>query len=158
MEVEFNTSPSLVDVLAIAPHMRREDIEEVISFGQSPTTALTYSWENSDDCAVVTIDGVIACALGVMRSGILGNSGMPWFLTTDVLNSFSAQKELLKHSPQVVSVFMNSYDKLHNYVDARYEKAIRWLKWLGFEVGPEIYNPLTGGTLRRFVMEKQING
>jgi hypothetical protein len=48
------------------------------------------------------------------------------------------------------------YDILVNYVDNRYEAAIRWLRVLGFWVGePEVYG--TSGELFRPFVKKKVS-
>jgi hypothetical protein len=38
----------------------------------------------------------------------------------------------------VVERWRKRYGRMTNYVDARHTKAVRWIKWMGFEVLPAI--------------------
>lgn len=73
--------------------------------------------------------------MGVATNSVLSNIGSPWFLgTKDVPNH---AKALLRSSRAWVEQAKDEYHVLQNVVDSRYEEAVRWVKWLGFEVGPK---------------------
>ena len=89
---------------------------------------------------------------GVTPLSVIGRHGSPWLLGTDELanHSRSFLKGCIKHFPEVTKGF----DFLENYVDARNEVSIRWLKWLGFVImEPEPYGPFKL-PFHRFYMEK----
>lgn len=154
MEVNF-TRPTLQEALTIAPLMRAADREEVERLGHTAEKAIAQSFADSDAVWLCTIGGAPACLIGVGTVSIMGNVGAPWFLTTDVMETPAAKRALLKWSPRFVADFLGKYDNLVNYVDARYFRALRWLKWLGFTIGEVEASPLTGQPFRRISMERK---
>lgn len=58
--------------------------------------------------------------------------GIPWLLTTDELDDF--KYAFSKYSMDVVGYMLSQYSYLHNFVDSRNKKAIKWLRWLGFTI------------------------
>lgn len=153
MEANF-IRPTLEEALEIAPYLREDDVAECRRFGHTAEQAVRSSYEQSDYVWLAYVDGKPACLIGVGRTCILGNIGTPWFLTTPVMETAAAKKELIRLSPTFVSDFMLHYDALYNYVDAKYIKALRWLKWLGFEIGKKEVSPVTGEEFHEIKMER----
>lgn len=153
METDF-TKPTLEQALSLAPLLREADRKEVSRAGFTPERAIKDSYERSDEVWLVNLDGKPACLMGVGRVSILGNIGAPWFLTTNVMDCWTAKRALLKYSPQYISRFLERYDMLVNYVDADYAKALRWLQWLGFSIG-EPQKTMTGAYFCEVRMERK---
>jgi len=65
--------------------------------------------------------------LGVVPNGLIGSI---WMVGTPDLKKISVS--FLKNCQGVFKVLKNNFQLLHNYVDARNELHIRWLKWMGF--------------------------
>jgi len=57
--------------------------------------------------------------------------GVAWLLSSDEL--FNYKKEFVTQSPEWVSQMGKGYKYLFNYVDARNEKSMKWLRYLGFK-------------------------
>ncbi|KAB0670351.1 hypothetical protein F6V30_09365 [Oryzomonas sagensis] len=74
------------------------------------------------------------CMFGVVPSSILGNVGRPWMVGTRHLDEHPFV--FLRRCRGCVGQMRRRFDRLENWVDARNERAIRWLAWLGFEIGP----------------------
>ncbi len=154
MEVNFSR-PTLQEAMAVAPYLRAADREEVERLGSTAEKAIAQSFAESDAVWLCRIGGKYACLIGVGQVSIMGNVGAPWFLTTDVMETTAARRALLKWSPRFVADFLGKYDNLVNYVDARYYRALRWLKWLGFTIGEVEASPITGQPFRRVSMERK---
>lgn len=154
MEVNF-TRPTLQEALKLAPLLRAADREEVERLGSTAEKAIAQSFGESDYVWLASIGDAPACLIGVGTVSIMGNVGAPWFLTTDVMETTAAKRALLKFSPVFVTDFLHKYDNLVNYVDARYFRALRWLKWLGFTIGEVEAAPITGQPFRRVSMERK---
>lgn len=58
--------------------------------------------------------------------------GVPWMLATDLISQH--EKDLLALSKPHIKLMEQLFDKLHNYVAADNDAAIRWLEWLGFKM------------------------
>ena len=75
---------------------------------------------------------------GAVPASLLGGVGVPWMVGTTALNRMRGQKALLRASRATIAGLSARYDVLANMVDARNGAAIRWLRWLGFDVLPPI--------------------
>jgi hypothetical protein len=98
------------------------------------------------------IDGEVACMLGVYRPTHTSTKGIPWMLTTKLIDRHP--KLFLKGCRDGMEIIKATWDYSHleNYVDAEYDQAIRWLKWLGFTIHPAApYGPF-GLPFHRFEM------
>lgn len=146
--------PTLEQALEIAPLLRPDDVAELTKSGDTPEGAIIRSFNMSDHVWLARLNDEPAALIGIGRTSILGNIGSPWFLTTPVMDTWEAKRELLRLSPTFVSDFMGEYDMLSNYVDAQYVRALRWLEWLGFTIGEPIQSPITGAVFHEIKMER----
>lgn len=154
MEVSFY-NPTLEQALAMAPLLREADRLEVQRAGYTVEKAIEDSFARSDEVWIAELDGKPACLLGVGLVSILGNVGAPWFLSTDIMDCWSAKRALLTYSPEYISLFLDRYDMLVNYVDAKYAKALRWLEWLGFTIG-EPRKTITGAYFCEITLKREV--
>lgn len=118
----------------IVPRLREADVEEIRAMtGMEPKIPLAFSIANADPGWAAEADGRVEAVFGV---GPVANAhcptGRPWLVGTD---------EVAKHpvmfyrlSRGIVDAMKARYDQLINWVDARNELSIRWLKWLGFHI------------------------
>lgn len=150
---EYATRPALfAHALSMAPYMRAEDVAEVwASHHWTPLEALAHSLDNSLDARTGFADGVVVCMYGVVAPCLVADAGVPWLLTSqDILGH---KLHYLRESRAWVATLRSRYRRLHNYVDARYDDAVGWLSWLGFDIlDPEPYGP-EGRPFHPFVME-----
>lgn len=116
----------------VAKNMREADCLELwaASFSK-PKKSLEAAFRLSKKCWTGLVDGEPACMFGVSRGTILSHVGAPWLLGTDLIEK--NQLAFLRRNKLYMSEMTEGFDTLINYVDARNTKAIRWLKWLGFE-------------------------
>ncbi|MCI0525962.1 MAG: hypothetical protein L0Y56_00715 [Nitrospira sp.] len=85
-------------------------------------------------------DGEVLCIFGVSKVTQLGDTYVPWMLSSIALPNHG--RAFLRVSRAVVAAWQNRYPKLVNYADSRYKVAIRWLSWLGFTIHPvEVIGP-----------------
>lgn len=122
------------DAFEMAPRMRKADAEEVrASGGYTPIEALLESIRLSGTTARTTrYDGEIMGIWGVMHTSLITREGIPWLLTSDVVDR--RPKEFFKICRDEVQSLRRQYDVLTNRIDARYVAALRWARKLGFEV------------------------
>jgi len=120
---------------AIAAGCRQADIDEVWNAAAlTVTDALRISLKTAALARTWLIDGVPAAIGGVSKVGV--GQGVIWLITTDLLDHH--QRAFLAESRRELEQVREGYDLLYNFVDARNTRAIRWLQWLNFEMGPEI--------------------
>jgi hypothetical protein len=123
----------------VAHHLRVEDEMEVwLSHHVPGPEAVLSSWAESDLCACIeTEDGVPAGVTGVVGDRI-------WMLGTPELTATKERRLHLctKGRGWVQHCIDQVGMPLGNYVYAKNRPAIRWLRYLGFEVGvPQPYGP-----------------
>jgi len=117
------------DCQELAPNLRQADKDEVLaSNGLSPLEALQASYEVSQDCYTITDrEGKTIGMFGVADNGVFSS---PWMLASDGI--LSIQKAFLRQGKEWVEDIAQKNPVLINYVHRDNDKAIRWLKFLGF--------------------------
>lgn len=125
---------TLEDAIEMAPLMRREDLDEVWELSrQTGFEALVGSIDLSGSQAwTVRVNGKIMAMWGIVDVSIIGGIALPWALTTPEVDRHP--KEFMRACREAVAFLRRHYTISINRVDARYEKALRWARRLGFEV------------------------
>lgn len=118
------------DVEALVAGMREADRIEVEACGHRPAEALADAIARSMPCWTATINGQVACIFGVAPLSLLGGLGAPWMLGTVLLDRHP--RALMTHCRPYLNRMREVFPRLVNFVDARNERSIRWLKALGF--------------------------
>jgi len=118
------------DVDFLADNLRHEDAREVVASHGSTKEALQVGFDESDECwtIVVTDTNEIAGMYGVGRQDDM--TGVAWLLTTPAIQK--VWLPFLRGSRKWVNDINKKYPILTNAVDAEYELAINWLKFVGF--------------------------
>lgn len=119
----------------IADRARMADVQELWAFAR--VTPLECMKQGMDRCKARTgtIDGQPVCMFGVTPVTLLGAAGTPWMVGTTELDK--NQLTVARRCRPELSSLYTGYNVLVNFVDARNRKAIRWLKWLGFDLDQE---------------------
>lgn len=129
--------------------MRKADVDEVAAArGVTPFEAMALSLRKSARAWTIIADGVPIAMFGVGDVNILAGIGSPWMLGTDELPRHSTI--FLRNCAYWVGQLLEGYSVLRNCVDDRNKLSIRWLRWLGFEVGDPV--PFKGQLFRMFEM------
>jgi len=130
-QTKYEIIPATLDhCLEMFPHMRQADIDELDAIGVQPKPALMNSLRCSMLAWTGLADGEIVCIFGVSSSNLLAGVGQPWLMGTDLIVKHS--REFIRRSRPCVRKMLEIYSHLENYVDVRNEKAIAWLKYIGF--------------------------
>jgi ribosomal protein S18 acetylase RimI-like enzyme len=126
---------TLWHIPVIAGRMREWDRRETEAMGHSPEKALALGLKASIDCMTALINGVPAAMLGLVPRSIIGGEGAPWMLGTDAI--YANPRPTMVLSRRMIERWRDSLPTLRNLVAAGNDKAIRYLRRLGFEVGEE---------------------
>lgn len=144
----------------LAKSMRPEDMEEVLaSGGFDPLDALERSVAVSELVRTAVFDGEVAAIWGVMPGAppvtALGGSavGIPWALTGRAVNR--RPKAFLRYSRLAVDEMLEHYELLAQFVDGRYDAALRWAAWLGFQVLPPVPFGVAGLPFHPIIMRRR---
>lgn len=120
------------DAQFIGENMRLDDVIELRAGGSEPVAATVDAFALSRWCRVATIDGVPAVIWGVCDSGEAG-IGVPWMLATKEFSRIG--KRFALGCRNQVEDMKRGYRLLGNRVYAKNHLSIKWLQWLGFDLG-----------------------
>ena len=131
--------PTAERVSHIAFNLRSDDKTEVwLSHHIPGDEAVFESWLSSEICrCIVTSDGEPVGVTGVCGDRI-------WLLGTEALTATKARRLQLCHQGRdwVQHCASQVGKTIGNHVYAKNRMSVRWLQWLGFEVGvPEPFGP-----------------
>ena len=120
---------------SIGARMRQVDVDECWATAQlPPADTVRLSLENSIMAWTWLEDGEPVCIWGYACQSLVGDHGIPWLLTTDLVERHPIK--FLRNSRIVLDIFHSRFRHLENYVDARHVACLRWLRWLGFTIHP----------------------
>lgn len=147
-------SPTRGHLRHVADFMRREDVREVYAArGISPFDALYEGFVSSDFCfAGLDSSGIPVGIFGVCRENVRWWS--PWLLGTEGL--LTLWRPFLRTSRALLPWLLCRYARLRNYVDARNELSIRWLRGLGFVMEPAAAYGFEGRDFILFHKEREV--
>lgn len=80
-------------------------------------------------------DGKCVIVWGVHTDKILSETGYVWMLGTKFLEDHPIP--FLRHTKRQVNLLRESFSRLYGTVLTDLSCGEKWLKWLGFEVGPD---------------------
>ena len=136
--VEYSIVPATKEHAAELSYvMRAADRMEIwAATRKTPEEALLESMKLTPEPLVGLVDGRVICMFGIAQPSLMSNIGFPWMLGSEEITRHRIR--FLRESKKWVQQAHQKYRLLRNYVDARYLPAIRWVKWLGFEVLPAV--------------------
>ena len=141
---------TLEDIENIAGRMRQEDVEEVWALARmSGRDALVQSFHISQECWVGEQDGEVFCILGCVPSEA---GATLWMLFTSDVRYLPIS--FFRQSKEHLQVMLATYGRLSNYTDTKNAFILKWLKWLGFTVGPAETMGIDGKFCHRFWIER----
>jgi GNAT superfamily N-acetyltransferase len=133
---------------ARAIRLRRGDARELDALGVDRLRAFELSMARSLWADAYLIDGEVAALVGLAVDSLLGGIGAPWLLTGRPVDRH--RKLFLQETRRGVARMRAEFPRLANHVHAEYGEAIRWLRWLGFAIGPPQPRGSHGAPFRRF--------
>ena len=136
--VDIAIRPANPDALThIARHMRVADRQEIWAAGhRTPIQALERAARLSNQVWVGCAAGEPGAVWGVAPASLLGETGIPWLLGTDLIERHAVA--FLRGCRGALDDLQRGFLVLRNLVDARNGLALRWLRWLGFTIEPAV--------------------
>lgn len=110
---------------------RPADQRECENYGLTVVEAIKMSLANSVVAHTVEVDGEVAAMWGYGAASLLSNVAVGWLMTTPVVDRHP--KLFIQISRKVVTLILERYPVLRVLVDKQHEKAIAWLRFLGFD-------------------------
>ena len=115
---------------AIVPHLRREDVKEIHEMtGLTPDLPVVYSIVHSEKGYAAILDDKPVAVFGI-------HNGLIWLVATDDIAKYPVT--FYRLSKNLFQSLKSGYSFLHNWVHEDNHLSLRWLKWLGFHVEPEV--------------------
>lgn len=140
------------DARELAPLLRAEDRAEIAALsGRDAAGLLIESVAASWEATTYRADGALICIGGVAPLSLIGSTGAPWLMGTDLVPVH--RKAFMRHSREAIPRWLAQFPVLRNVVDVRYCEAIRWLRWLGFRFGTPVIVGVAGFPFLPFEME-----
>lgn len=72
------------------------------------------------------------CAAGVYTPSLLDGNAMIWVITTPEIEEH--QFTFVRQCHIFIHELAKNYNSISGFVDVRFERSIKWLKWMGFTV------------------------
>jgi hypothetical protein len=148
-------SPELTPetLIWISHQLRPEDRLEIERAGYAtPLVCLKLSIKASEKWWMATMNGCVMAVWGVVFCDALSSIGYPWLFTTKQVDRH--KRLFLLASPHIVREMLETCGELRVSVDAEYDKAVRWLTWLGFDLRGPSPHPRTGAPFYEGTMER----
>ena len=93
------------------------------------------------------VDGKLVCTWGLIPPTLMSEAAYLWLYTTE--NVKSHEFLFIRHSQRMVEKMLEEYPALTGHTTVGWDQTIRWLRWLGAEIGePQ-------GKLLPFVIRKK---
>lgn len=118
----------------LAENMRAADVREITALGRSPADALDAGLRASL-WALTAIEEEPVAMLGVASRSMIEGIGVPWMLATE--RAYEHGRALVSLAPRVIAEMAATFPQLENVVDAENARALRFLRWAGFEIYDE---------------------
>lgn len=130
MELSFEM-PEERHVQALLADLAEDDRRELLAQGVNPEWGIRTSIENSSEVVAISGDGQLGCIVGLVETGGLSPQVYPWLLGTNYMQRFPLT--VWKLSKKLIRRWTSQHPYMYNFVDARHERAIAWLRALGAE-------------------------
>ena len=112
------------------------DRVECAAFGHSPKQALILGLRGSSLAWTVLGDGRPVAMLGVAPISVIDGRGAIWMLATD--DAYQGRRLWIKLAPKMIKAMLDEWPRLENLIAVENVKAVRVLKWLGFQFDGEV--------------------
>ena len=119
---------------ARAIELRPGDAKEIAALGYSKDEGLRRSMARSIWTDAYLADGDVAALSGFALTGLVGGHASLWLITGRPVDRH--RKAFLRLTRERLAEVRRDWPVLIDYVHAEYAEAHRWLRWLGFTLGP----------------------
>lgn len=118
----------------LAENLRPSDLDEIAASSDlDPLMSLTASVAVSDMAWVILSNDIPVAVFGCAPSGH-PNSGQVWMMGTPGMDERRTAISIARSTVPYLDRMHALYACLWNYIDARNEKSMNWLRWSGFRL------------------------
>jgi hypothetical protein len=118
---------------ARAIRLRPGDAMEIAALGETRESAFAKTLGRSIWAETYLIDGEPAVMRGVILPCLVGTVANAWLMSGEPIERH--RKSFMALTALGIDRLRGDYDLIVSYVHADYARSIRWLRWLGFEIG-----------------------
>ncbi len=118
----------------LAEDLRQCDLDEISATTREDPAVALMSCAMVSDHGWVILDGDDPIAAFGCAPTSDPSAASVWMLGSPRMDEPRNALGILRQSEHYKSVMHRSYPTLFNYIDARNEKSMRWLKWCGYEL------------------------
>lgn len=127
-----------ISVDTIPPYELREaDVLECLAGGISPELAVKRSVQQSNNAFAVYADEKLLCLWGLRFEDRTKQEAWMWLLSTPAVEDYKVA--FARASRRMLDILLSESPVIKVLVHTQHEVAVRWLKWLGFQIA-EHYN------------------
>lgn len=127
---------TLSDAMYFATNMRMTaDVERA---GLEAGTILEDALLRADSVWVYRVDNKPIAMLGIESKSIVDDIGYLWLVTSPAIEDHAFM--FVRLSKQFVREAQEYYRVLWGLVDAKFDRSIKWLRLIGFRIGPADVN------------------
>jgi hypothetical protein len=125
--------PSEEQIISLADRLRPSDRRELLAshVKQDPVKCLKLFVKHSCRLCVLTTEEGTAAIGGIAADRTCPGAACVWLLTATAVEKYP--KTFFKICRREVTSYLEQYDVLYNWVDARYTQAVRFISRLGGE-------------------------
>lgn len=132
MQPTFVRPATSSDLFYVAKNLRPEDADEVrAATGADPLLVLSQTDGREVLAAGLCHNDRAEILFGVDPWPGAPNVGIIWLLSTPEIYDYPV--EFVVRTRELLSKFHERYELLTNFIDARNERHIKWLSWMGFK-------------------------
>ena len=118
---------------ARAIDLREADAREIEALGFTQEEGLRLSLDRAVWAHAYLVDGEIAAILGFSLTSLLGGGGQPWLITGKPVER--VKKSFARIARARIAEMKAQHGYLANWVHAEYTESLRFMAWLGFDIG-----------------------
>lgn len=135
MRVKITTSTEADATEIISKGLRLMSVRESEFILPNAVDTLRGAIGRGAYCWTGRLDGEIICMWGVERPTLISREGYLWFLTTSRIedHSFIVARKSQLFIDEILE--RKEFDRIVGLVDAKFDRSVKWLRWLGFIVG-----------------------
>jgi hypothetical protein len=141
-------------VVAIHNRMRRVDYGKIEQAGLNTIRELNRVVASSVFSWAGFIDDEVVCLWGVQCDDLLSRKGLLWLITTP--NVEERAFTFVRASQRTLEKMFETFDTIEGYVEADFDRSIKWLRWLKFAIEPPFM--VKDKQIRYFYRSKGKNG
>ena len=149
--------PATYDLAAEVVSRARDADRLEFSFAEHPPKPMgaivTGMLKVSHRAKVGLIDGVPICVAGVIARTALSTEAHPWMVAAAEVEKPEFRRRFLEHSRDALDDLTKGYSHLWGVVHKQNKMAIRWLRWMGFQISKETFL-VNEGVFHRFDMRR----